>query len=93
MNRMLEDLGIHIDFDYVDARTGEGYTDYELHQMFNDWLDDVHGTVMIAGFEHQTSRVFKDTDPITYEVSFDEWIDFQVEDGFIVLTEDFEDEE
>ena len=93
MNKMLQDAGIEIPFDYVDADTGEGYTDYELHVMFDEFLNEVHGTASIAGMTYDTARVFKEVDPTTYSVSFDDWIYFQIEDKFIVRTEDFEDDE
>ena len=83
MNKMLQDAGIEIPFDYVDG-DGEGMTDYELHVMFDEWLDDVYGNAEIAGYEYQTSRVLKQVDPIAYRVGFSDWISFQIEDGMLI---------
>ena len=40
--------------------------DYEIEQAYADMLDDVYGTVMIAGMEFETSRALKELDPIMY---------------------------
>ena len=41
-------------------------TDYQIEQSYADMLDDVYGTVIIAGSEFNTSRALKELDPIMY---------------------------
>jgi hypothetical protein len=41
-------------------------TDYQIEQSYADMLDDVYGTVIIAGSEFTTSRALKELDPIMY---------------------------
>jgi len=48
-------------------------TDYELEQHFNDLLDEVYGTVMIAGMEYDTSYALRECDPIAYRVALSDY--------------------
>lgn len=41
-------------------------TDYEIEQAYAEMLDEVYGTVLIAGTEFDTSRALKELDPIMY---------------------------
>ena len=41
-------------------------TDYEIEQAYKDMLDEVYGTVIIAGTEFDTSRALQELDPIMY---------------------------
>ena len=40
--------------------------DYEIEQSYKDMLDEVYGTVIIAGTEFDTSRALQELDPIMY---------------------------
>jgi hypothetical protein len=40
--------------------------DYEIEQAYRDMLDEVYGTVFIAGTEFDTSRALQELDPIMY---------------------------
>ena len=40
--------------------------DYEIEQAYRDMLDEVYGTVKIAGIEFDTSRALQELDPIMY---------------------------
>ena len=42
--------------------------EYELAQQFDEFLDEVYGTVKIAGYEYNTSQALKEVDPIAYSV-------------------------
>lgn len=66
------------DFDYWDRETGEGLTDYELHQRYDEFLDEVYGNVTVAGLEYQTSRTLKEIDPVAYRVGFGDWTDSEM---------------
>jgi hypothetical protein len=58
-------------------------TERELKEMFNEYLDEVWGTVEIAGFGYATSAVLKDADPIAYKCMFNDWLDAEVSAGVI----------
>ena len=48
-------------------------TQYELEEAYNDMLNDVYGTVIIAGYEYDTSRALKEVDPIAYSVGMNDY--------------------
>ena len=48
-------------------------TSWELEEMYNDMLDDVYGTVNIAGYEYSTSQALKAIDPIAYSVGMNDY--------------------
>ena len=48
-------------------------TEYELEEAYNDMLNDVYGTVIIAGYEYDTSRALKECDPIAYSVGMNDY--------------------
>lgn len=66
------------DYDVWDIYTGEGVSDYELHERYDDMLDDVYGEVSIAGYEYSTSNALKNVDPIAYRVGFADWLDSEI---------------
>jgi len=47
--------------------------EYELEQAYNEMLDEVYGTVKIAGYEYDTSRALKEIDPIAYHVGLNDY--------------------
>jgi len=49
-------------------------TDYEIEESYKMMLDDVYGTVMIAGYEYDTSRALYELDPIAYRVGFSDFL-------------------
>lgn len=46
------------------------YEARELVTMYDEMLDDCHGTVEVAGYEYETSRLLKEVDPIAYKCGF-----------------------
>ncbi len=54
---------------------GETISERELGDRYDDMLDEVHGTVTIAGLEYDTSIVLKNVDPIAYRCGFNDWTD------------------
>ena len=48
-------------------------TSWELEQAYNEMLDEVYGTVNIAGYEYDTSRALKEIDPIAYSVGMSDY--------------------
>ena len=57
------------------------YTDYQLDQMYRDFLDDVYETVEICGHYYLPSRSLAEVDPVAYRVGFSDWLDSQISDG------------
>ena len=53
----------------------------ELKDRFAAFLDDVYGTVEVAGLSYCTSDLLKATDPITYRCAFNDWLDAEIQDG------------
>lgn len=58
-------------FDYYDINTNEGLSDNELHERYDEMLDEVYGEFMNL----LASDILKSTDPIAYRVGFSDWID------------------
>ena len=48
-------------------------TQYELEEAYNDMLNDVYGTVIIAGYEYDTAQALKEVDPIAYSVGMNDY--------------------
>lgn len=72
------------DYEYWDADTGEGLTDHELHELYDEMLDDIYGLVNVAGIERRTSYALQELDPIAYRCGFSDWIDGEVQNGALL---------
>jgi hypothetical protein len=57
--------------------------DHELHELYDDMLDDVYGEVKIAGLSYATSSALKNIDEVAYLCGFNDWLDSQVTDGIL----------
>ena len=64
-------------------------TEYDLEESYKEMLDDAHGTVTIAGMEYDTSRVWKDTDPIAYTVGMHDYADSLLTDDDTLTIEGY----
>jgi hypothetical protein len=60
---------------------GEALSDYDLDKMYQDYLDETFGDVVIAGISYSCSYAFKEIDPIAYNCGFADWISQEAEDG------------
>lgn len=58
-------------------------TQRELENIFNDFLDDAYGDVMVGGYAYPTSKVLKDTDEVVYNEELNNWIDSSVSDEYL----------
>lgn len=82
--------------DYYRADTGEQLTDYEAHELFDEYLDEVLEDVKLGELTYTASDVLKNCDPIAYRCEFSDWTSERenglVESGYWVdvLTEDGE---
>lgn len=50
-------------------------SEHELEQMYCEMLDDVFGTIKIAGLEYETSCALREVDPIAFRCGFADWLD------------------
>ena len=50
-------------------------TEYEALTAYNEMLNDVYGTVSVAGMEYETARVLAEIDPIAYRTGFNDYCD------------------
>lgn len=65
-------------------------SDYDLHERYDELLDEICPTTKIAGREDQTSRALKEMDPVAYRCGFNDWLDAQVKDGVLIETDNDE---
>ena len=65
--------------DYVDDN-GDELTDEQLHERYDDMLDEVYPDLTIAGMEFSTSNALKELDPIAYRVGFSDWVDSEIDE-------------
>lgn len=49
-------------------------TEWEAEQAYDDLLDEVYGTVEIAGIECDTSRALRELDPVAYQYGLIDWL-------------------
>ena len=49
--------------------------DYELEQMFVEWMDEVYPLVTIGYRSLLPSRCLKGADPVAYRADFNNWLD------------------
>lgn len=51
------------------------YNEYELESMFDDYLDEVEGTVTLLGLEYSAAEAIKRVDPTAHRAAFLDWLD------------------
>lgn len=68
-------------YDYTDVATGTDYTDGELEDVFQEWLDDFHGEVYIAGYYFGAGRALKELDYTAFREEFNNWLDSEIQEG------------
>lgn len=57
------------------APDGTRMTERELDYQYSETLDDVYGTVEVAGYRYLTSSVLRETDEVAYRCGFLDWLD------------------
>lgn len=55
--------------------------EYELYEMFDEFLNCNYELVNICGYEYEPAHALKLIDNIAYNVEFNNWLDLMVEDG------------
>ena len=54
---------------------GEELYEYDLEERFNEMLDEIYGTVSVAGIEFGASRVLEELDPIAHRTAMLDYAD------------------
>lgn len=49
--------------------------DYELEELYKDFINETTETVKIWGMEYAPATVLLEVDPIAYRVGFSDWLD------------------
>jgi hypothetical protein len=57
----------------------EEISDRDLHEIYDDFLDEINPKVMINGISYQVSDTFKKIDPTAYRCGFNDWLDGESE--------------
>lgn len=49
--------------------------DYQLQEMYKEFIDDTTEPITIWGMEYSASTVLSEVDPIAYRVGYSDWLD------------------
>lgn len=72
--------------DYVNAE-GELFSD-GFEDEYRDFLTDVYGTILVAGYEFDAGAIVREMDPIAFRCGMLDWVDGRVQDGDLRRIED-----
>lgn len=72
-----------MDYEYQ-TQDGEGLSDDDLHERYDEMLDDCYGYVNVCEYQYNTSRALRELDPIAYRCGFLDWLDGEIIEGAIV---------
>ena len=73
---------------YIDSHTGEELDDFDLHERYDQWLDEIYPEVELGHSVFQPSEILKELEPITYRVGFSDFLDSMTEDKSIINMDD-----
>ena len=51
----------------------------ERYEEYNEMLDEVYGTIQIGWARYYASDIWKENDPIAYELGYQDWLDAMAE--------------
>lgn len=68
-------------------------SDQELETLYNDFLDECYGDVVIMTYPYPTSHALKLVDPTAYKVGFSDWLDSQLEETIFEKDNEYYDNE
>jgi hypothetical protein len=57
--------------------------DHELEEQYRNMLDEVHGTVKIAGYDYCTSQALEDIDPVAFRCGLVDYISAELDDRLV----------
>lgn len=61
------------------------YSDHELENQFNDFLDEVYGETKIACYEYATSKALAAVDPTAFRCMFSDWLSSELDERLIEI--------
>jgi hypothetical protein len=79
------------DYELYDE-AGEGYTEGEIDDMYDDWVDEVYGEGHLAE-TYGGARILKEIDPISYNVGRWEYVSDLLHDGWTEYPPEDDDED
>lgn len=53
------------------------YSERELHDMYDEMLDEIYGLINICGYEYDASLALKNIDEVAYRCGFNDYVDAQ----------------
>lgn len=59
-------------------------TECDLHERFEDFLDEVHEDIKVCGYTYSPSQALKDLDPIAFDQEYSYWLSNEVDGGYIM---------
>ncbi len=59
------------------------YTEHDLDNMYEDYLDECYGDVLVTGYKFPTSQALRKLDPVAYRCGFVDWLDCELSDEII----------
>lgn len=68
-------------YDYTHVDTSQDFTDDEVEDIFQEFLDDLYGFPDIAGYSFGTGRILREIDPIAFREEFNNWLDSEIKQG------------
>lgn len=73
--------------EYFDIATGQALDESDLHERYNDMLDECNPVVCVGSQEFNPSHVLKECDPTGWRCGFADWLD--AETGETLQTDDW----
>lgn len=74
--------------EYIDMNTHEILDDDDMHDRYDEWIDEVHGEVSIGNSTFSPAEILRELDPIGYRVGFSDFVDFDTQDGKVMELDD-----
>lgn len=74
--------------EYIDMSTHEILDDADMHDRYDEWLDEIYGEVSIGHSTFSPAEILKELEPITYRVGFSDFENFSTEDNSIISLDD-----
>lgn len=62
-------------YEEEEDETSNTISERDAHQRFDEFLDEIHGTVLCGQLEWDMSRVLKEMDPTAYRCGLNDWLD------------------
>jgi hypothetical protein len=66
------------EYEYWDIVSGEGLSESDLYDRYDEMLDEVYGEVAIGGLTYDTAMALREVDPIAYRCGFNDWLDAEL---------------